>query len=99
VPALALVSFVPTSLGFVRKSLSFGVGYALSVALGGAFVALSAPHTLSRTATLQALGVTTHGLRLAHYIFTRDKQGVMPADYKARLEAMEGDTTMCVPSK
>lgn len=92
-PALALVSFVPTSLGFLRKSLAFGLGYSLSVALGGAFVALSAPHTLSRTATLQALGATTHGLRLAHYIFTRDKQGVMPADYKARLAAMEGDTS------
>jgi steroid 5-alpha reductase family enzyme len=86
---------VPTSLGFFRKSLAFGVGYSLSVALGGAFLAATAPHRLSRSAALQALGATTHGLRLAHYIFTRDKGGVMPADYKARVAAMdEGDTSL-----
>ena len=93
IPALALVSLVPTSLGFVKKSLAFGLGYSLSVALGGAFLAACAPQRLSRTAALQALGATTHGLRLAHYIFTRDKGGGMPADYKARVAAMEGDTT------
>ena len=93
IPALALVTFVPTSLGFVRKSLAFGIGYSLSVAVGGFFVAMCAPQRLSKHAALQALGATAHGLRLAHYIFTRDKGGGMPEDYKQAMAAMEGDTT------
>lgn len=87
------MSFVPTSLGFVRKQLAFGLGYSLSVAFGGVFLAVCAPQRLSRCATLQALGATAHGLRLAAYVFARDKGGRMPDDYKQRMAAMEGDTS------
>jgi steroid 5-alpha reductase family enzyme len=80
-------------LGFVRKSLAFGLGYSLSVAVGGFFLAVCAPQRLPKHAALQALGATAHGLRLAHYIFTRDKSGGMPEDYKNAVAAMEGDTS------
>jgi steroid 5-alpha reductase family enzyme len=76
-----------------RQVFAFGIGYGLAVSLGGLFMAVCAPQRLPRTAALQALGATTHGLRLAHYLFARDARAAMPADYRAQVAAMEGDTS------
>ena len=91
---LALVAALPTSLGFVRKAWAFGFGYALSVGLGGTVLALCAPAPLPSATALSLLGAATHGLRLAGYLFVREKHARMPADYVARIAEMEaGDTS------
>jgi steroid 5-alpha reductase family enzyme len=93
VPSLALVAFVPTSLGFLRTAWAFGYGYALSLGLGGAFLAAAAPRPLPRATSLSALGASAHGLRLALYFFARDTRGAMPEDYKRRVAALDTDTS------
>jgi steroid 5-alpha reductase family enzyme len=102
-PALALATFIPTCLGFVRTHWAFGFGYALSTFAAGALALLvptaaargaGAP-PLPRAAALQALGATAHGLRLAHYLFKRERGAAMPDDYKARIAAIDGgDATL-----
>jgi steroid 5-alpha reductase family enzyme len=80
----------------VRTHWAFGFGYALSTAAAGMLARLLAPRrdALPLAAALQAIGTTAHGLRLAHYLFVRDAAGAMPEDYKARVSAMEGDTSL-----
>lgn len=78
VALFALVHFIPSSLGLLSKTLTFGVGYGLAVAFGGLFSLFGAPSNLPAPLTLQALGATAHGVRLASYLFSRQMRGDMP---------------------